>query len=460
MITGLLKYEKKNCVFKLIDFTLEIEEIENRDNVYINDLDFLFNTDDAKKNNVPNLLIGKDFDNAKVIHFNIANINQTGAKTHTASLHSYIIFENDVTTFDGIQINSEELNWFHNVKQSYSFIFSPETGESEVKIEPFKNTDKQFEFNVENHTIQGQLNISRNFSNVSTMPIKLQTELNLYFEPTDEFELIERLVDVTYSFLKFITYRKNITFKHLILKKKNETGKYRKVGNLFIKEINSDRTEENKVIQEQLIDLPLLDGHLKNLFEKLAENKIYITHIPETSYERNRITPSRIIMATAGFEWQFRSTYKELSSESEVKYKDQKEEILVFLEEKIKQNTGKKKKYFKNYRSLLLRSDMTLADKINWALTEFNNELNLFITPLYNWNGVTEVKYSDISERIQTQRNNIAHGNLDKEFNSYVVLDLLVLEWLYYAMVLSDIGVSREKIRIAINKLFNRRVAL
>jgi len=447
-------------VFKLIDFTLEIEEIENRDNVYINDLDFLFNTDDAKKNNVPNLLIGKDFDNAKVIHFNIANINQTGAKTHTASLHSYIIFENDVTTFDGIQINSEELNWFHNVKQSYSFIFSPETGESEVKIEPFKNTDKQFEFNVENHTIQGQLNISRNFSNVSTMPIKLQTELNLYFEPTDEFELIERLVDVTYSFLKFITYRKNITFKHLILKKKNETGKYRKVGNLFIKEINSDRTEENKVIQEQLIDLPLLDGHLKNLFEKLAENKIYITHIPETSYERNRITPSRIIMATAGFEWQFRSTYKELSSESEVKYKDQKEEILVFLEEKIKQNTGKKKKYFKNYRSLLLRSDMTLADKINWALTEFNNELNLFITPLYNWNGVTEVKYSDISERIQTQRNNIAHGNLDKEFNSYVVLDLLVLEWLYYAMVLSDIGVSREKIRIAINKLFNRRVAL
>lgn len=460
MITGLLKYEEKNCVFKLKEFTLEIEEIENRDKVYINDLEFLFNTDDSKKNNVPNLLKGKDFDNGKEIHFHVANINQTAAKTHSASLYSYIIFEDDKTSFDGLQINSDELNWFHNVKQSYSFMFSPDTGQSEVKIESFESTDKQFEFNVDDHTIQGNLNISRNFSHVSTMPIKLQTDLNLYFEPTDKFELIERLVDITYSFLKFITYRKNITFKHLILKKKNETGKYRKVGKLYIKELKSDRTEEKKVIQEQLIDLPLLEEHLGKLFERLAENKIYITHIPETSFEKNRITPSRIIMATAGFEWQFRSTYKELSRESEDKYKDQKEEILAFLEEKIKQNTGKKKKYFKSYRNLLLRSDMTLADKINWALTEFSNELNLFITPLYNWNGVTEVKYSDISERIQTQRNNIAHGNLDKEFNSYVILDLLVLEWLYYAMVLSDIGVSREKIRLAINKLFNRRIAL
>ncbi|MFD2130398.1 HEPN domain-containing protein [Pseudogracilibacillus auburnensis] len=460
MITGLLKYEDKNCVFKLKSFTLEIEEIENRDKIFIDDIDYLFNPDNSKNSNVPNLLIGNDFDNGKEIHFNVTDIIKTGAKTHSASLYSYIIFEQEETSYDGIQIHADELNWFHNIKQSYSFMHSPDTGQSELKMESFENTEKQFEFNIEGQTIQGSLNISRTYSHVSTMPIKLQTELNLYFKPTNEFELVERLANVTYSFLKFITYRKNINFKHLILKKKNEEGKYRKVGRLYIKDLQSHHTEEKKVLQERLIDFPLLEEHLGQLFEKLAENDIYITHIPETSLDQNIITPSRVIMITAGFEWQFRFTYKELSRVSEDKYKDQRQEILAFLEEKIEENTGKKKKYFKSYRNLLLRSNMTLSDKINWALNEFSNELNLFIRQLYNLNGVTEVKYSDISARIQTQRNNIAHGNIDEEFDSYVIMDLIVLEWLYYAMVLSDVGISRANVRSAINKLFNRRFAL
>lgn len=455
-----MKYEEKNCVFKLKDFSLEIEEIENRDKVYIDDLEFIFDTDHSKKNNIPNLLKGKDFDSGKEIHFNIADITKTGAKTHSATLYSYIIFEQEETSFDGIQIHADELNWFHNIKQSYSLRLMPETGLSEVKMEPFENTDKQFNFSVGDHSIKGSLNISRTFSHISTMPVKLQTEMNLYFETTNEFDLVEKLANITYSFLKFITYRKNIAFKHLILKKKNEAGKYRKVGKLYIRGLRLDIPEEKKVIQEHLIDLPLLEEHLGQLFQKLADNKIYITHIPESSSDKNVITPSRIIMATAGFEWQFRSTYRELSNETEDKYKVQREELLNFLEKKIDENTGKRKKYFKSYRSLLLRSNMTLADKINWALSEFNNELDLFIRHLYNLNGVSEVKYQDICERLQTQRNNIAHGNIDKEFDSYVILDLLVLEWLYYAMVLNDIGISRGNIKLAINKLFNRRFAL
>ena len=40
-------------------------------------------------------------------------------------------------------------------------------------------------------------------------------------------------------------------------------------------------------------------------------------------------------MVTAGFEWQFRLLYKELSSETENKYEAQKE-ILSFLKNKTK----------------------------------------------------------------------------------------------------------------------------
>ncbi|PCD04896.1 hypothetical protein CMV16_26480, partial [Peribacillus simplex] len=261
MITGLMKYKNKNCVFKLKDFTLEIEEIENRDSIYIDDLDFLFNDTKSKKD-VPNVLKGNDFENGNQIHFSIVSINQTGAKTHSASLHSYILYEKEETTFDGVQINSDELNWFHNVKQSYSFTIAPNSGQSEVRIEPYKNTEKRFKFNFEDQVIQVNLNVSRNFSFISTMPIRLQTDMNFYFTPTNEFDFVERLINVSNRFLKFITYRKNTTLKQIILKKKiEETGKYQKVGKLYINEINTERSEEEKLIQDRLIDLPLIEDN-------------------------------------------------------------------------------------------------------------------------------------------------------------------------------------------------------
>ena len=461
MLTGLMNFDEKNCVFKLEDFNLEIEEINDRDKVYINDLKSVFDPDKSEGSNFPNILIGKDFDHGKVIHFNSYKITKTGVKTYSASLSSYIIFDQEESAFDGIKFNSEELDWFHNVKQSYSFRFSPESGNSEIKIEPYDKTDQRFAFSFEGQTINGNLNISRTFSQLSTMPLKLKTDLNLYFEPTEKFDFIERLSDVTLSFLKFVTYRGNIVLNKLTLLKNNkETNKYHKVGTLFIKGFNKDRTEEEKVVQNQIIDFPIIGGNVGGVFEHLAENKIYLTHIPENSKDKNRITSARFIMVTAGFEWQFRSTYKDLNEESEDKNKELKDEILAFLDEKINQYTGKKKKYFKSYKSLLVKTNMTLADKIKWALTEFNEELDLFIKPLYNWNGISDYKHSEIAERIQTQRNNIAHGNIDQDFNPIVILDLFVMEWLYYAMVLNDVGVERSNIKLAINKLFNRRMAL
>ena len=63
------------------------------------------------------------------------------------------------------------------------------------------------------------------------MPIRLQTDLSLFFGPTNEFKKIEKLINVTFDFLKFITYRRNVVINHIILKKKNEkTGNYSKVG--------------------------------------------------------------------------------------------------------------------------------------------------------------------------------------------------------------------------------------
>lgn len=103
-----------------------------------------------------------------------------------------------------------------------------------------------------------------------------------------------------------------------------------------------------------------------------------------------------------------------------------------------------------------------MSEKLLWAIQEFDDVLNVFIKHLYKLNNVeaSEYSYRAIAERIQTQRNNIAHGNIDRELNRLVILDFLVLEWLYYVLVLDDIGLSKEYIKKCIDKLFKRNLGL
>ena len=63
-----------------------------------------------------------------------------------------------------------------------------------------------------------------------------------------------------------------------------------------------------------------------------------------------------------------------------------------------------------------------------------------------------------MATRIQNQRNNFAHGNIDKDINSDVILDIIILEWVNYAMVLKKIGYSDEEIIKLIDVIFNIRI--
>lgn len=103
MITGLIDFNEKNCVFKLdVDkFVLEIEEIEERENQSFLSLEFIFN---GKRNETilsDNLLIGKDFENDELIHFVVRKIDQTGPKTYTANLSAVVKFNSKETFLMG-----------------------------------------------------------------------------------------------------------------------------------------------------------------------------------------------------------------------------------------------------------------------------------------------------------------------------------------------------------------------
>ena len=70
------------------------------------------------------------------------------------------------------------------------------------------------------------------------------------------------------------------------------------------------------------------------------------------------------------------------------------------------------------------------------------------------------LKYSEMGLRLSQQRNNFAHGNLDKDFIGLSLLDLIYLEYIVYAMQLKEYGVDNKSIQRAINDLFGCLLAL
>ncbi|MCG4775106.1 hypothetical protein L0O83_18640, partial [Lawsonibacter sp. DFI.5.51] len=85
------------------------------------------------------------------------------------------------------------------------------------------------------------------------------------------------------------------------------------------------------------------------------------------------------------------------------------------------------------------------------ALNDLSSIIEIFIKNLFYINNKEIDSYNIIGDRIQNQRNNYAHGNIDKEMNMDVILDIIILEWVNYAMILKKVGYSDDNIKKLIN---------
>ncbi|MCY7879526.1 hypothetical protein MOB05_20825, partial [Bacillus spizizenii] len=63
MVRGLMIFKDKRCFFSLDNFELVIEEIDDRDKVTQEDYEFSF----KRRNDFPENLVGKDFDDHTVV---------------------------------------------------------------------------------------------------------------------------------------------------------------------------------------------------------------------------------------------------------------------------------------------------------------------------------------------------------------------------------------------------------
>ena len=368
-------------------------------------------------------------------------------------IQAYIVFSVHEYNIRKINFSCPEINSIFPSRQAIGEAKWDKDGEFSLKTQKLEtsNENKQY-FKYQGKDIEITFDIIQTTTHdVTKPPLSLQSCMCFKFGDTSDYNFIVELCNIAKTFINYISYRKDISFTNIQLYTPYDEGKKNYKGaELFLVEkqfeIDEKSVKDGRFIKHHFISD--IEGKILN---EIASQQLYLYHLPD-SYERNHINAARFVMITAAFEWEFRKLYPNGISK-ETKEIQAEASATIVLKELVEKSTGKLKKL---YKSLLKNGIgfLPLKAKIEQTCKDLDNIINPFGKYLYSING-EELKYSKVGERVSTQRNNYAHGNIDKEFVGLSMLDLIFLERVIYAMQLKRFGLSDINIKHSINELFH-----
>lgn len=361
-----------------------------------------------------------------------------------------------------MSFSSPVINCIHPVTQGYEFSMDMDnvntTGVFTITTQSYAETTTTPQiFNVDDKQVTVEFSISRKLSTkLDDSPITLSSSMIFKFEPTNDYRFIYRLWYTAKQFLQYLCYRKNIFLPEVVLSAYTEDGKYAGFATLHI--LNEVGDIEAEVLKSgRYIKQANLAGSEGKILTDLANGTLYIRHLPQSHRSGRTIDASRFVMITAAFEWEFRRKFPNGITKSEATLSAENavsEEVKKLFENA----DNRRQRSIYSFLQKLVRSD-SLESEIVHTGKFIDDIIGVFGKKLYRRNG-QELKYSEMGKRLSSQRNNYAHGNLDKEFIGLSLLDLIYMEYMLYALQLHYYGVDATNIRHAINDLFHLNYAI
>ncbi|HEO6754750.1 TPA: hypothetical protein VBB26_000397 [Streptococcus agalactiae] len=273
-----------------------------------------------------------------------------------------------------------------------------------------------------------------------------------HFEETQDYSFVRELYRIAKEFLQFLCNRRNVSFTDIRLS--NNQGK---VGEFNVIE-ESIEIEMKPLKDGRYIQPKYIAGYEGKILNDIAENNLYLRHLGNSFRDSLIIDAASFVLRTAAFEWEFSKLFSEDKWKSDQR-KRLEEEVSKELECLIETSTGKKKKIYKDLKKSVI-SYLSLSQKIHQIFEEYGARiLDIFGCYMYKINNIS-YDHSKIGERIGKQRNNFAHGNLDKEFINESLIDVVFLEQIVLAMQLQYFGIDEIEIQKIINEVFHHNLAL
>lgn len=192
----------------------------------------------------------------------------------------------------------------------------------------------------------------------------------------------------------------------------------------------------------------LIEKHLSSIWNFIAENKLYLEHIPENSLT-NTYNIARMILIVAAFEWNVKEFGKLLDISISEKKLGVKNNIIEKMKSLSTSYNSKQRSYLNSYIKQIEMYDISLSNKIDKVIRKYENILLPFVKMIYKYNNelVTGDYINKISKRIEEHRNAFAHGNIKMEIDNNIILDLHILQWAIYCIILDEMGFQEDEIK-------------
>ena len=166
-------------------------------------------------------------------------------------------------------------------------------------------TTKRQPFVVDGKNVSIYFGISRYMSTkIWEPPMMLSSNMMFEFDATDDYRFILRLYDVAKKFIQFLCYRKNVEFTKIELAAPYEMGKHENFAELYVLD-DGENTDIQALKAGRYIKQEYIAGHEGQILSDIANDKLYLRHLPESFERGQHIDAARFVMITAAFEWEF-----------------------------------------------------------------------------------------------------------------------------------------------------------
>ncbi len=408
-------------------------------------------------------LSGKCYETNKQMVFLTHENSFVGSRNSTLLISVVGVIEarNADSLFSRLTLSSPELNFIHPVNRAFFQEFDYENLENDgvisIKTNSFnETTTAQLPLTVDGNSISIHFSIGLKCSTKNNEPpIVLNSNMIFEFEETNDYWFLRKLWNIAETMVQLLTFRQNARISECTLQAKFDEKQFHDVGTFKLTR-GAIAPDEHSLEKGRYINLKFLDSHEADLITLIADEKIYLRHIPKSSEDARSIDASSFVMTTAAFEWEFSQFYPDGVVKQDKRVRAE-EYALKEIDAAISNTTGEAKTILKFAKKNI--GFTSLEEKVIQTGRDFDSVIGIFGKHLYSLNE-EEFDYKMIGNRLAKQRNDFAHGNIDREFNGTAILDLLFLRYLIYALQLRRIGVSDSSIQRAINDLFSRRLVL
>lgn len=222
---------------------------------------------------------------------------------------------------------SPEINCIHSIGQSFCFEYDEdfiEKGIVQLRTNEFSAVTTKAEiFEYNSKIVKVTFGASRTLSSgVTETPLKLSSSLCFEFDSTEDYTFIYYLWLIAKRFIQYLCYRKNVFFSKVELSTSYKENKHIKIGELYVLDDLENHDVEEEVLKKGCyIRQNYIAGAVGPILQSIAEDSIYLRHLPQNYEEGHHIDAARFVMITAAFEWEFRRIFPEGIKKKEKKIK-------------------------------------------------------------------------------------------------------------------------------------------